>query len=66
MLFTTAHCRVILSNELEGKVGERLAAARIDPETGKGVTGFLADDVSPLIQAVDPVFLTRKVTSPRW
>lgn len=65
-LFFKIHCRVMFNREFEGRVGERFAAARVDPDIGKATTGLRAVEVSPLSQVVDPTFRTRKVMSPRW
>ena len=57
---------MILSSELDGKVGDRLAAARVFPEAGRGVTFVRACAESPVVQADDPTLRARKVMSPRW
>jgi hypothetical protein len=41
--------RVIFRSDVVGRVGLKLAAARVEPETGVAVNFFRAVDESPLI-----------------
>ena len=65
VVFDRTHRRVMLSKAVDGSVFAKLAEARVDPETGKAVTVFLAVDESPVVQVVEPTVRARKVTSPR-
>ena len=49
----------------DGRVGDRLLAASVLPDTGNDITGFLEVYVSPEIQEVDPATLALKEISPK-
>jgi hypothetical protein len=53
-LLSETQRRVIFKRDVVGRVGLRLAAARVEPETAAAVNFFRAVDESPLTQAVEP------------
>lgn len=64
-LFWRTQRRVILSKEVEGRVGVRSAAASVVPETAIAVTGRRVVVESALTHAVEPTLRARNVISPK-